>query len=42
MTDKEYLDFLNSLDENLIIYENFKLKFIILEIYKKLNKIYEL
>lgn len=39
MTDKEYLEFLNSLDENLIVYERFDFKFNNLEKYKKLKRI---
>ena len=38
MTDREYLEFLNSLDENLIMYENFDSKFSILEKYKSMKR----
>lgn len=38
MTDREYLEFLNSLDENLIMYENFELKFNIFKKYKSMKR----
>lgn len=40
MTDREYLEFLNSLDENLVFYEKFDFKFNNLEKYKNLKRIY--
>lgn len=40
MTDREYLEFLNSLDENLVFYEKFDFQFNNLEKYKNLKRIY--
>lgn len=40
MTEKEYLEFLNSLDENLVDYEKFNLKFINLKKFKNIKRIY--